>query len=328
MRPQDSRRPHGSDRDHPSSSIIVVIALFLVSLYNGLVTQRNRIDEALGQIEVQLKRRHDLIPNLIAAVKGYMGFEQSVLTQVTEARANAVAAGAQGPAAAGRRRERPDLVPALAVRGRRELPGPQGERERHAPPGGADDDREPDQLLAPALQRDGPGLQQRDPDVPGRADRRPVRLPQARVLRRRARGATRSRTSTSASADPAGDATDPARHRPSPERVPWPHLLRPDRAEQAQLGPARRSSSSSSSGVLGLSIGWARHRRPAGGAPVARHRDRPRAGRVAVARTTLGDSLVLAVSGAKEIDEQASRSCTTSSRRWRSRPTCRCPRST
>ena len=79
-------------------AIIVVIALFLVRLYNGLVTRRNRIDEALGQIEVQPKRRHDLIPNLIAAVKGYMGFEQSVLTQVTEARANAVAAGAQGPA--------------------------------------------------------------------------------------------------------------------------------------------------------------------------------------------------------------------------------------
>jgi LemA protein len=80
-------------------AVIVVIALLLVSLYNGLVTKRNRIDEALGQIEVQLKRRHDLIPNLINAVKGYMGFEQKVLTEVTEARANAVAAGAQGPAA-------------------------------------------------------------------------------------------------------------------------------------------------------------------------------------------------------------------------------------
>ena len=78
--------------------IVVVIALFLVSLYNGLVTKRNQIDEALGQIEVQLKRRHDLIPNLINAVKGYMGFEQKVLTEVTEARANAVAAGAKGPA--------------------------------------------------------------------------------------------------------------------------------------------------------------------------------------------------------------------------------------
>ena len=80
-------------------AIIVIVVVVLVGLYNGLVTRRNRIDEALGQIEVQLKRRHDLIPNLVEAVKGYMGFEQSVLTQVTNARATAVAAGAQGPAA-------------------------------------------------------------------------------------------------------------------------------------------------------------------------------------------------------------------------------------
>ena len=78
--------------------IAVVVILVIVGLYNGLVTRRNRIDEAFGQIEVQLKRRHDLIPNLVEAVKGYMGFEQDVLTKVTEARANAVAAGAQGPA--------------------------------------------------------------------------------------------------------------------------------------------------------------------------------------------------------------------------------------
>jgi LemA protein len=79
-------------------AIVVVIAVIVVGIYNGLVTRRNRIDEALGQIEVQLKRRHDLIPNLVEAVKGYMGFEQDVLVRVTEARANAVAAGAQGPA--------------------------------------------------------------------------------------------------------------------------------------------------------------------------------------------------------------------------------------
>lgn len=79
-------------------AIVVVIVLVFVGIYNGLVTRRNRIDEALGQIEVQLKRRHDLIPNLVQAVKGYMGFEQDVLTRVTEARAGAVAAGAQGPA--------------------------------------------------------------------------------------------------------------------------------------------------------------------------------------------------------------------------------------
>ena len=79
-------------------AIVVVVVIVFVGIYNGLVTRRNRIDEALGQIEVQLKRRHDLIPNLVQAVKGYMGFEQNVLTRVTEARAGAVAAGAQGPA--------------------------------------------------------------------------------------------------------------------------------------------------------------------------------------------------------------------------------------
>jgi LemA protein len=78
--------------------IVVVILAFVVGIYNGLVGRRNRIDEALAQIQVQLKRRHDLIPNLVNAVKGYMGFEQKVLTDVTNARAAAVAAGAQGPA--------------------------------------------------------------------------------------------------------------------------------------------------------------------------------------------------------------------------------------
>ena len=69
-----------------------------VLIYNGLVQRRMRINEAYAQIEVQLKRRWDLIPNLVNAVKGYMGFEQSVLQNVTKARANAVAAGGQGPA--------------------------------------------------------------------------------------------------------------------------------------------------------------------------------------------------------------------------------------
>ncbi|MHB8460659.1 MAG: LemA family protein [Candidatus Limnocylindrales bacterium] len=79
--------------------ILVLVAVFLVGLYNGLVQRRLRIDEAFAQIDVQLKRRHDLVPNLVNAVKGYMDFEQDVLTKVTEARANAVAAGAQGPVA-------------------------------------------------------------------------------------------------------------------------------------------------------------------------------------------------------------------------------------
>ncbi len=81
--------------------ILVILAVLIIGgilIYNGLVQRRLRIDEAFAQIEVQLKRRWDLIPNLVNAVKGYMGFEQQVLTAVTEARANAVAAGARGPA--------------------------------------------------------------------------------------------------------------------------------------------------------------------------------------------------------------------------------------
>src|SRR6186713_2513272 len=83
--------------------IILIVAIVVIVggilIYNGLVQRRLRIDEAFAQIEVQLKRRWDLIPNLVNAVKGYMGFEQSVLENVTQARANAVTAGAQGPAA-------------------------------------------------------------------------------------------------------------------------------------------------------------------------------------------------------------------------------------
>jgi LemA protein len=76
--------------------ILVVIALVLIALYNGLVQKRNRVDNAWAQIEVQLKRRHDLIPNLVETVKGYAAHERGVFDEVTQARAAAV--GAQGPA--------------------------------------------------------------------------------------------------------------------------------------------------------------------------------------------------------------------------------------
>jgi len=82
--------------------VLIVLAVVVIGgilIYNGLVQRRLRIKEAFAQIEVQLKRRWDLIPNLVNAVRGYMNYEQSVLENVTAARANAVAAGAQGPAA-------------------------------------------------------------------------------------------------------------------------------------------------------------------------------------------------------------------------------------
>jgi LemA protein len=80
--------------------VVAVIALFLIFTYNGLVRLRNMVDEAWNQISVQLKRRHDLIPNLVNAVKGYMEFEQETLTRVVEARSAAVTAQAKGPEAA------------------------------------------------------------------------------------------------------------------------------------------------------------------------------------------------------------------------------------
>jgi LemA protein len=82
-------------------AVIAAIVLFLIVTYNALVRLRNMVDEAWNQISVQLKRRHDLIPNLVNAVKGYMDFEQETLTKVIEARNQAVSAqqgGAQNAA--------------------------------------------------------------------------------------------------------------------------------------------------------------------------------------------------------------------------------------
>ncbi len=81
--------------------VIALIVIALIAIYNGLVRLRNMVDEAWNQISVQLKRRHDLIPNLVNAVKGYMKFEQETLTRVIEARNSAVTATQAGPQAAG-----------------------------------------------------------------------------------------------------------------------------------------------------------------------------------------------------------------------------------
>ena len=74
--------------------LIIVIAIvgWAVIGYNGLVSLRNQVQNAWRQIDVQLRRRHDLIPNLVEAVKGYMQFERDTLTQVVEARAKAISA--------------------------------------------------------------------------------------------------------------------------------------------------------------------------------------------------------------------------------------------
>jgi LemA protein len=80
-------------------ALLVVVALLLVALYNRLVRARNRVDNAWAQVEVQLKRRWDLIPNLVETVKGYAAHERGTFEAVTQARAAAQSAKTPAEAA-------------------------------------------------------------------------------------------------------------------------------------------------------------------------------------------------------------------------------------
>ncbi|MCH8551400.1 MAG: LemA family protein [Natronospirillum sp.] len=84
-------------------AVVAAIVLYVIAIYNRLVALRNRFQNAFAQIEVQLKRRHDLIPNLVETAKGYLKHERETLQSVTEARNTAVAglkAAAENPASA------------------------------------------------------------------------------------------------------------------------------------------------------------------------------------------------------------------------------------
>lgn len=72
--------------------IIAAVVFFVISMYNSLIQLRNQVKNAWAQIDVQLKRRHDLIPNLLETVKGYMNHERETLQNITNARANAMSA--------------------------------------------------------------------------------------------------------------------------------------------------------------------------------------------------------------------------------------------
>ena len=83
------------------ASLLVIgffVLLFFISIYNGLVARRNRFKNGYGQIDVQLKRRYDLIPNLVEAVKGYMAHERATLEAVISARNQAANAGVKAAA--------------------------------------------------------------------------------------------------------------------------------------------------------------------------------------------------------------------------------------
>jgi LemA protein len=76
--------------------IVLLIVVAAIVMYNGLVQKKNRTQEAWSQIDVELKRRHDLIPNLVETVKGYAAHESGTFEKVTEARAGAINAGQTG----------------------------------------------------------------------------------------------------------------------------------------------------------------------------------------------------------------------------------------
>ena len=72
--------------------LLLLIVLFVIGVYNSLVRLRNQVDNAWSQIDVQLKRRHDLIPNLVETAKGYMKHERETFEQITKARSQAMGA--------------------------------------------------------------------------------------------------------------------------------------------------------------------------------------------------------------------------------------------
>ena len=80
-----------------TAAVVLLLALGVILIYNSLVAKRNRSENGWAQVDVQLRRRHDLIPNLVETVKGYAAHEQGTFTAVTQARA--AAQQAQGPAA-------------------------------------------------------------------------------------------------------------------------------------------------------------------------------------------------------------------------------------
>ena len=134
------------------------VLLFFWLGYNGLVKRRNRVDNAWSQIDVQLKRRHDLIPNLVETVKGYAAHERGTFEAVTNARANAI--NAQGPE---QTRPQAENVLTGALKSlfavAEAYPDLKANQNFLQPPGGAHRDRGQGRVRAAVLQRQRADLQ-------------------------------------------------------------------------------------------------------------------------------------------------------------------------
>ncbi len=166
--------------------LVLAIAGWIASAYNSLVSLRNQVANAWRQIDVQLKRRHDLIPNLVEAVKGYMQFERETLTQVVEARAKAVSAPDQGSRMAAETQLTTGLGKLLAVM--ENYPQLKADENVTQAPGRADYHRKSDRVRTPGLQRRRAGAQHAGRNFSLQPDRQQFRFSCRRVLQGRARG--------------------------------------------------------------------------------------------------------------------------------------------
>ena len=155
--------------------VLLLLIIWLIGMYNGLVAMRNRVKNAWAQIDVQLQRRYDLIPNLVETAKGYMKHESETLEAVTQARNMAQsAAGAMGadPTSAANMKAFAGAEAGLSgVLGRlmavaEALSRSQGQREHDAGARGIDDHREQSCFFSPGLQRLGHALQQWSAAIP------------------------------------------------------------------------------------------------------------------------------------------------------------------
>ena len=144
--------------------LVVLGGLIYILIRNGIIASRNRVDEAWSGIDVQLKRRHDLVPNLVESVKGYATHERETFEKVTQARAAAMGARASSETA----QAECALTAALGglPRRRRAVPRAARHRELPAAPAPALRARGRDPGLAPDLQLERPVLQHEDPAVP------------------------------------------------------------------------------------------------------------------------------------------------------------------
>ncbi len=174
--------------------LLLLVLLTVVGIYNRLVALRNRYKNAFSQIDVQLKRRYDLIPNLVEVAKGYIKHERETLEAVIKARNVASAAGQQAarnpgdPAAMtalGGGRRAVDRRAGPAVRRGRGLSRPEGQPEHAGPARGTFLDGEQDRLRPAGLQRRRDDLQHPARGVPQRRYRLDVQFPGGQSVRGR-----------------------------------------------------------------------------------------------------------------------------------------------